>query len=290
MSGIGTETDTDIALVRDLTVPGPDGGIAVRHYHPDPHGAPLPGIVYLHGGGFAFGDLDTHDHICRLLADRVGAVVVAVDYRLAPAHRFPAAVDDAFDATAWTAANARALGVDADRLAIAGDSAGGNLAAAVTLLARDRGGPELVHQALVYPVIDLTGYPAGADTPYPSRIDHGEGRGITSEGLRVYTEQYLAEPEDALDAHASPIRADDLTGLPPALVVTADLDPLRDEAEEYARALAAAEVPATTVRINGGLHGMFGLGSLIPLCRQAEDAVSSTLRTALHSGPRLTGA
>ncbi|GAA3729147.1 acetyl esterase [Spinactinospora alkalitolerans] len=271
----------DIALVRDLAVPGPAGEVPVRHYHPAPAGPALPCVVYFHGGGYVVGDLETHDHIARLLAAETGATVVAVDYRLAPEHRFPAAVDDAFAATRWVADNAAELGADPARLAVAGDSAGGGLAAAVALMTRDGGGPEIAFQALVYPVTDLSGYPVAGDTPYGSRVSNGEGYFLTSEGMRWFAEQYLNEPGEGSDFRASPIRAADLAGLPPALVVTADFDPLRDEGEDYARALAAAGVPATTTRVNGGFHGMFGLGALLPVCRQAEEPVVAALRSAL---------
>ncbi|MEY9214168.1 alpha/beta hydrolase [Thermobifida halotolerans] len=275
----------DVALVRDLAVPSPDGDVPVRLYHPAPDG-PAPGCaVFFHGGGYVIGDLDTHDHVARLIAAESGAAVVSVDYRLAPEHRFPAAVEDAFTATRWVADHAAELGVAADRLAVVGDSAGGGLAAVVALLARG-GGPALAAQVLIYPVTDLTGYPVTEDTPYPSRIVNGEGYFLTSEGMRWFAEQYLADPADAGDFRASPIRAADLSGAAPALVVTADFDPLRDEAEAYARALAAAGVPATTVRVNGGFHGMFGLGSLLPLGRQAEIPVVAVLRDTIGATRR----
>ncbi len=275
----------DVALVRDLAVPSTAGAVPVRLYHPAPDGPATGCAVFLHGGGYVVGDLDTHDHVARLLAAESGAAVVAVDYRLAPEHRFPAAVEDAFAATRWVADHAADLGVDPARLAVVGDSAGGGLAAVVALLARD-GGPQLAAQVLIYPVTDLSGYPVSEDTPYPSRIDNGEGYFLTSEGMRWFAGQYLADPADAEDFRASPIRAADLSGAPPALVVSADFDPLRDEAEAYARALAAAGVPATTVRINGGFHGMFGLGSLLPPGRQAELLVVATLRDTIGATRR----
>lgn len=274
-----------VALVRDLAAPGPAGDIPVRLYHPAPRG-PAPGCaVFFHGGGYVTGDLETHDHIARLIAAESGAAVVAVDYRLAPEHRFPAAVEDAYAAARWVSEHAGELGVAPDRLAVVGDSAGGGLAAAVALLARDAG-PRLALQALIYPVTDLTGYPVTPETPYESRLVNGEGYFLTSDGMRWFAEQYLADPADARDFRASPIRADDLSGAAPALVLTADFDPLRDEGEAYARALAAAGVPATTVRVNGGFHGVFGLGSLLPLSRQAEAPVAAALRDTLTAASR----
>ncbi|KUP96435.1 alpha/beta hydrolase [Thermobifida cellulosilytica] len=277
----------DVALVRDLTVPSPAGGVPVRLYHPAPDGPAAGCAVFLHGGGYVVGDLDTHDHVARLIAAESGAAVVSVDYRLAPEHRFPAAVEDAFTATRWVADHAADLGVDPARLAVVGDSAGGGLAAAVALLSREDG-PELALQVLIYPVTDLTGYPVAEDTPYPSRITNGEGYFLTSAGMHWFARQYLADPADAEDFRASPIRAADLSGAPPALVVTADFDPLRDEGEAYARALAAAGVPATTVRVNGGLHGLFGLGALLPESRRAELPVVGALRGTIGP-PRTAG-
>ncbi|CAM3998768.1 alpha/beta hydrolase [Nocardiopsis gilva] len=274
----GAVQGPDVALVRDLSAPGPAGSIPLRHYRPDPDRV-APGVVYFHGGGFVLGDLDSHDHVCRIIAARTGAVVVSVDYRLAPEHPFPAAPDDAFAATRWVAENAAQLGIDPERLAVAGDSAGGCLAAAVSLLARDEGGPAIAYQALVYPVVDHDGGSSGRQ--YPSRVENGDGYFLTSVEMEWFGEQYIAAPADRHDVRASPIRAASLEGLPPALVLTADFDPLRDEGEEYARALASAGVPTTTVRINDGIHGILGFGQFLSAARRAETALVSALRAAL---------
>ncbi|MBB6172298.1 acetyl esterase [Nocardiopsis mwathae] len=268
----------DVAVVRDLSCPGPAGPVPLRHYRPVPDTI-APGIVFFHGGGFATGDLDTHDHICRIIAAGTGAAVVAVDYRLAPEHPFPAAPDDAFAATRWVAENAEELGIDAGRLAVAGDSAGGCLAAVVAQLARDAGGPAIAYQALVYPVVDWDD--TAARELYPSRTGNGDSYFLTAEAMSWFGEQYIADPSDRTDVRASPIRAASLAGLPPALVLTADFDPLRDEGEAYARALAAAGVATTTVRINDGFHGILGFGAFLNSAERAETALVSALRAAL---------
>ncbi|MDA2805792.1 alpha/beta hydrolase [Nocardiopsis suaedae] len=267
----------EIARVRDLAAPGPAGDIPLRQYRPDPADPSAPGIVFFHGGGFVLGDLATHDHICRILAASAGAVVVAVDYRLAPEHRYPAAVDDAFAAARWTADNAADLGIDPARLAVAGDSAGGNLAAVVTQKARDEGGPALCYQALIYPVTDFTGYGSGA--PYPSRAENGDGYFLTSTAMAWFNDQYLSDGQER-EPGASPLFADSFADLPPALVLTADFDPLRDEGEEYARRLAGAGVPTATLRVNDGFHGLFGFGQFLPSAKRAEEAVAAALRDA----------
>ena len=220
-----------MATVEHHIAPGADGaGIVVRVYAPATDGAHRPGIVFLHGGGWVIGDLDSHDGVCRRICNGVDAVVVAVHYRRAPEHKFPAAADDAYDALTWAAANAPDLGIDETRLAVCGDSAGGNLAAAVALMARDRGGPALRFQALVYPVTDVVEV---ADEAYPSRVENGTGYFLTTAAMRWYRDQYLADEADAADPYCSPVMATSLAGLPPAYVLTAEYDPLRDEGEHY---------------------------------------------------------
>lgn len=236
-----------VMTVSDVSCPGPAGPIPLRVYTP-PGPRPHPVLVYFHGGGWVTGDLDSSDTRCRILADWARCLVVSVDYRLAPEHPFPAAADDSFAATTWVAEHAAELGADPRRIAVGGDSAGGNLAAVVALMARDRGGPSLVFQYLVYPVVDC-------DLDRPSHKDNGRGYGLTREGMAWYFEQYVPDAARRTDPLVSPIRAKDLSGLPPALVITAEFDPLRDEGEAYAEALRAAGVPVTVTRYDGMVHG-----------------------------------
>src|ERR1700691_2510492 len=218
--------------VEDRTVPGPGGDIRIRIYRPEgAESAPL--VTFFHGGGWVIGDIDTHDGSCRILSRRTGAVVVSVDYRLAPEHPFPAALDDCDAAVTWVAGQAEDLGGDPGRLAVAGDSAGGNLAAAVTLRARERGGPAIAAQPLVDPAVDFT-------TVRPSELSTGEGYLLTAAAMHWFAAQYLGD-HDPSDPRASPLLAD-LTGLPPAVVATAEFDPLRDEGRAYADALRDAGV------------------------------------------------
>ena len=260
-----------VATVEDRTIPGPAGEIPARIYTPGAP-APRPVIAFFHGGGFVFCSLDTHDGTCRRLANATGAVVVSVDYRLAPEHCFPAPLDDCYAATLWAHEHAAALGADPDRLVVAGDSAGGNLAAATALLARERGGPPITFQILVYPVID-----AACDTP--SFTDNGEGYFLEGDGMRWLWSQYLGGDGDATHPHASPSRADDHAGLPPAVVVTAEYDPLRDEGEAYGAALAAAGVPVTVRRYDGMIHGFVSMPMIFP---DGDDAMTQ-IAAALHA-------
>lgn len=261
-----------LARVEDRTVPGPAGPITVRIYTPE-DALPLPGLVHLHGGGWVVGSLAAYDATCRLLAARTPAVVVGVDYRLAPEHRFPAAVEDVFAATQWVAAHADALGIAPGRLAVGGDSAGGNLSAVVALLARDRGGPPLALQALVYPATD-----ARCDTP--SYRENREGYFLTRAGMDWFWGHYLRDPADRDEPRVSPLRARDLGGLPPALVQIAEYDPLRDEGDAYAARLRAAGVPVTLTRYPGMIHSFVGLRAVFPQAMRALDEIAAALRTA----------
>lgn len=257
----------------DAEVPVPGGVVPLRVYRPVGE-APLPVVVYFHGGGFVCGGLDTIDAPVRALANRAGCAVVSVGYRLAPEHRFPTAHEDAYAATEWVAANAAGLAVDPDRLAVAGDSCGGNLATSVALMARERGGPDVIFQALVYPMLD----PA-CDSD--SQREFGEGFLVTRADLRWFWRHYLSSPDDAVDALASPLAATRLEGLPPALVVTAEYDPLRDEGEAYAERLSAAGVSVTAKRYVGLIHACFQMGGVIDRSRSVIDDVARSLRTAL---------
>jgi len=264
-----------VARVENRSVPGPDGPVPVRIYWPQTAPpAPLPALVYFHGGGWVICDLDTHDPTCRAITNNVGCVVMSVDYWLAPEHKFPAAAEDAYTATLWAAGNATDLGVDATRIAVGGDSSGGNLTAAVALMARDRHAPELVFQLMVYPVTDIV----AMDTP--SHRDNGEGYFLTTAAMEWYRRQYLTDLSEASHPYASPLHADDLSGLPPALVITAELDPLRDEGEAYASRLRASGVPAVASRYDGVFHGFFSLGTLLDAAKQANEEAYAALREA----------
>ncbi|HSS12009.1 MAG TPA: alpha/beta hydrolase, partial [Acidimicrobiales bacterium] len=222
-------------------------------------------------------DLDSHDATCRTLANGSGAVVVSVDYRLAPEHRFPAAPEDAYAATLWAAQHAAELGADATRMAVAGDSAGGNLAAVVPLMARDRGGPLLRFQLLVYPVTDVS--PTRDD--YPSKSDNATGYFLTAEHIEWYRDKYLPNGHDGSAPYVSPVHATDVAGLPPALVITAEYDPLRDEGEAYGRKLNDAGVPAEIERCAGMFHGFFGMSTILDGATAANERAAAALRRAL---------
>jgi acetyl esterase len=259
----------DVREVLDGTVPGPAGPVPIRRYRPVP-GDRLPTLVYFFGGGWTLGNLDTCDGICRTLATTAGCQVIAVGYRLAPEARFPAAVHDCADAVTWIAAHPSETGTDPARLAVGGDSAGGNLAAAVTLLAARRGGPRLVGQLLVYPNTEY-----GARTA--SMRDNADPLLFNRTSVDWYWSHYLADPADGADPLASPLRAPDLAGLPPALVITAEYDPLRDEGEAYAHRLRSAGVPTTLTRYDGMVHGFFAMAGTLDAGRVAQDQAAAQL-------------
>jgi acetyl esterase len=260
--------------VEDGTIPGPAGAVPVRTYWPS-DATGLPVLVYFNGGGWVIMDLDSHDEPCRRLANDAGVIVVSVDYRLAPEHKFPAALDDCWAATQWVAAHATELGGDPTRLAVGGDSAGGNLAAAVALRAKEAGGPALRFQLLIYPVVG---------TPWddrPSYVENADGYMLTAKSMVWFTEHYQREAADAEHPHFSPTRASDLAGLPPALVITAEYDPLRDEGEAYGRMLQEAGVPTTITRYDGMIHGFYGLFAAVTRARDAQLEAAAALRAAL---------
>ena len=260
--------------VRALEAPGPHAPVPLRLYRPAGLPAAAPVLVYFHGGGWTIGDLDTHDVLCRELALGAACAVVAVDYRLGPEHRFPAAVDDAVAATRWVQAQAAALGLDASRLALGGDSAGGNLAAVVALALRDDPGnaPAPRLQLLVYPATDMR---CGA----PSHQHNGEGYLLTRDTVGYFRGHYAA-PGQWADWRASPLLHPDLSRLPPALVLTAGFDPLRDEGRAYADALSAAGTPAQYVCFERQIHGFITMGRVIPEARTAVDLCTAALRRA----------
>jgi acetyl esterase len=268
----------DIASSEDRTIPGPDGEIPVRVYRPlEPSSDPAPGVVFFHGGGWVICDLDSHDGTCRRMANAVGAVVVSIDYRLAPEHKHPAAVEDAYAATRWVAEHAGELGIDPDRLAIAGDSAGGHLTAVVAQMARDRGAPPLAFQLMVYPVIDST----SGRNDRPSRSENATGYFLTLDAMEWYREQYLPDDASGEDASASPHVADSLAGLPPACVITAEMDLLRDEGEHYARLLEQSGVPVMLYRADGMFHGFFGMEAVLDGAKAAQQVAFDAMRAGL---------
>lgn len=266
-----------VALAEDRDIPGPAGTIPVRLYRPRGSRADqvLPALVYLHGGGFVIGDRDTHDVLCRSLANQAGCAVVSVDYRLAPEHKFPAAVEDCIAATRWVAQQARALALDPARIAIGGDSAGGNLATVTALALRDAGGPPLVFQLLIYPA---TAEPH--DTASAKAL--AQGYLLTQDLIRYFTQHYVRGPEDYGDWRCSPLRAPDLSRLPPALIITAGYDPLRDEGKAYAEKLQAAGVPVRYICYEGMIHGFIMMGRVLDTANRAVSDCAQALAEAFN--------
>lgn len=235
-----------------------------------------PALVYYHGGGWVIGDLETHDAVCRQLAAAIDATVIAVDYRLAPEHPFPAAIDDCYLATCWVADQADKLGIDPQRLAVGGDSAGGNLAACVSLRARDEDGPAIAHQLLIYPATDTA-----MDTP--SQQDNAEGYLLTKDSMVWFWNHYLGG-KNQQNPYAAPLHAQSLADLPPACVITAEFDPLRDEGEAYAAKLTAAGVPTVVKRYDGMIHGFFGMTDLLAGSKEAMALAANELKKAFAKG------
>jgi acetyl esterase len=265
----------DVDRVTELRAEGPGGSIPLRAYRPERAGdVALPVLVYLHGGGFVIGDLDTHDTLCRELANGSGCAVVAVDYRLGPEHRFPAAVDDAVAAVYWVRDHAAELGIDATRMGIGGDSAGGNLAAVAAIAARDAGDVPLAFQLLIYPATDQR---RGA----ASHTALGQGYLLTRDTITYFHDHYIADPAQDLDWRASPLLHPDLSGLPPALLLTAGFDPLRDEGLAYSQALTQAGNRVTHICFERQIHGFITMGKVIDEANTAVAICASELRRAL---------
>ncbi len=260
-----------VANVEDRKIPGPAGELPVRIYTPSGSG-PFPVLVFYHGGGWVIGDLESHDGACRSLTNGARCVTVAVDYRLAPEHKFPAAVEDCYAATQWVFENAASLNADARRLAVGGDSAGGNLAAVVSLLARDRKTPPITMQLLVYPATD------GALDTYSHKtfLDYF----LTHEAVVYFWNHYVRTDADKKHPHAAPTYADNLRVLAPALVITAEFDPLRDEGEAYGRKLREAGVPVTVTRYDGMIHGFFTMADILPAGKRAMAEACEALKRA----------
>jgi acetyl esterase len=265
-----------VGVVEERQIPGAAGDLPARIYTPQGRG-PFPVLVYFHGGGWVIGNLEAYDATCRALANAAGCIVVAMEYRLAPEHKFPAAPEDCYAAARWVAANATALGGDPARMAIGGDSAGGNLTAVVAQMARERGGPSFVLQLLVYPVTDYH-----FDTA--SYRENADDYLLTKDAMVWFWNHYLRSAADGQNPLASPLRADSLRGLPPALVLTAEFDPLRDEGEAYATRLREAGVPVTLTRYNGMIHGFFSLGHVFDQGQKAMAEAGAALRAAFSRG------
>jgi acetyl esterase len=263
-----------LGSVIDSTIPGPGGDLPVRIY--TPHGVgPFPAVVYFHGGGFVIGSIETADQGCRLIANEAGAVVISVGYRLAPEYPYPSAPEDCFAAITWVSEHAAEIDVDPKRLAVAGDSAGANLATVVTLMARDQGEPEILHQVLLYPNVDLT------DNEYPSKsVDNAKGYMLEKPDIDWFYSHYLSDPASAHEANASPLLAESHAELPPATVVTAGVDPLRDEGIAYVAALQQSGTPAEHLYYPSLIHGFYWFPAAIDAARDVAAEIGHRLRTA----------
>ncbi len=265
-----------VGEVRDLSATGPAGEIPLRLYRGQGTDAsrPQPTLIYYHGGGWVLGNLESHDGVCRDIANAAQCTVISVDYRLAPEAKFPAAADDSIAAAQWIHDNAETLGIDRNRLAVGGDSAGGNLSAVVALHARDNGGPSLKLQVLIYPSADMS-------SVYPSYEEFAEQLPLTRSTMDWFVDLYLKQrATDAKDWRASPLHAKSLAGLPPAFIITAGMDPLRDEGEEFARALMKAGVAVETKRFDGQIHGFLTMGRIIKDSQVAIADIATELRKA----------
>lgn len=269
----------EMASVEDRLIPGDESDIPIRIYRPHSETIGLlPVLVFYHGGGWVICDLDTHDDACRSLAAEGDCMVVSVDYRLAPEHKYPAAVDDAWASLLWVAENGTSIGADNQRIAVGGDSAGGNLAAVTALMARNQGGPEIALQLLVYPVVDI------ANLSRPSHQLFAENYGLTLAAMNWFKDHYLPPGQDPADPHISPLCAADMAGLPPAMVITCEADVLRDEGEAYAQALHNAGVHVEQKRYPGMVHGFFSMAGVITAGMQARQEAGQALKQAFNRG------
>jgi len=266
---LGSET-VPVARVEDLTLPGPVGDIPARLYTPEGMG-PFPVLVFFHGGGWVAGNLETHDPMCRYLCREAGCLVLSVDYRLAPEHKFPAGLQDCYAATCWVAAHAAEFHGDSTRLAVGGDSGGGNFAVVVAQMVRDQGGPTLAFQLLLWPIADFQ-----LTTPSWQAYD---GYMMTRQGFIMARDLYLNHEDEQWQPYTAPLLAPDLHGLPPALIITAECDPVRDGGEQYGQRLLAAGVPASVARNAGMIHGFMHYVIALPQARQALAEVSHALHT-----------
>jgi len=272
---------TEVHKRIERTIPGPNGNIPIRIYWPKEitAGETLPVLILYHGGGFYLGDMDTHENIARYYSTNANVIVVNVDYRLAPEHVFPAAIEDAYTALEWVAENIETLGGNRDRIAVTGDSAGGNISAVITQLAKKRTGPSIFYQILLYPVVNMN-----VEVEYASRDTYGSGAYLLSKASIVWVNNtYFSHPEDANSTMASPILEKDLSGLPPALIITAGYDPLVDEGKHYADRLREAGVPVEYRCFESTIHGFMSFAGAIDAGRTGLDLVVKTIKEKLHS-------
>jgi acetyl esterase len=262
--------------IEDREIAGPAGKIPIRIYTPEGKG-PFPVLVYFHGGGWVIGNIESHDPVCRELTHAADCITISVDYRLAPEHKYPAAPEDCYAATRWAVENASSFNGDPTRVAIGGDSAGGNLTAVVALMARDRGGPKLAYQLLIYPVTDHY------TRDKPSYEENAEGYFLTKDAMIWFWDYYISSEDEAKQPYAAPLQAQDLSGLPPAMVITAEYDPLRDEGELYAARLQESGVPVTLTRYDGMIHGFVSMYAVLDDGKKALADASAGLRAAFGS-------
>ncbi|MGG3466813.1 alpha/beta hydrolase [Neobacillus pocheonensis] len=266
----------EVGRVEDRTIPGPETDIPVRVYYPKEIQASYPALVFYHGGGWVIGNIETHDNVCRALTNLANCVTISVDYRLAPEHKFPAAVEDSYAAVQYVFNQAEAFQVDPSRIAVGGDSAGGNLAAVVANLAKDKNHPAILFQLLIYPSTNIGGEPT------VSMRENSEGYFLTKGTMEWFRDCYLNSEEDKQSPLVSPILHGNFKGLPPALVITAEYDPLRDEGEDYAEKLAEAGVDVECVRYDGTIHGFVSMAAVIDQGKRALEKAGSALKKAFN--------